>query len=314
MGGGADRVAHPSWRAVYAVPFFGSNPRTTPNAHSGLAAGNRSRYRAGSVAHPATPFQRTLSPEEFGELWTKHIELAPDAGQTRFVSEARARPHSAFRTRCHRVLRAWLSDYDVNGLLGMYPMYLLGTPSWSALLGQHPGRALLDVGAGDGGLTRHLAPLFAEVSTTESSWAMARRLRQQGYTCWRRDIGKAPLPETFDCVSCLNVLDRTPYPLRLIRALGQACAPRGCVVIATPLPLRAFYFDGPRTLTPAERLMPPGLGWERSARQLVRTVSEALPGFELECWTEAPYLSWGDADEPLYVLEDWVGVWRRTRT
>jgi SAM-dependent methyltransferase len=266
-----------------------------------------------SVAEPKPHFPRALSPEHWGELWSKHVELPPDPGQTRFVSEARARPHSAFRTRCHRLLRAWLSDYDVNGLLEMYPMYLLGTDSWKTLLGGHTGGTLLDVGAGDGGLTQHLAPLFAEVSTTESSWAMARRLRQRGYTCWRRDIGEAPLPTTFDCVSCLNVVDRTPYPLRLIRALGRASAPGGCVVLASPLPLRAFYFDGPRTLTPAERLVAPGSSWERSARQLVRTVSEALPEFELECWTEAPYLSWGDSDESIYVLDDWVGVWRRAR-
>ncbi len=208
-------------------------------------------------------------------------------------------------------MRRLLSDYDVNGLLDMYPMYLLGSPAWETLLTGQKRGTLLDVGAGDGGLTRYLAPLFREVTTTEASWAMARRLRKRGYECWQQDIGETPLPYTYDCVSCLNVLDRTPYPIRLLQAIGRICAPQGCLLIATPLPLRAFYYSGPRTLTPAERLFAPGPTWERSAQQLVGGISEILPQFELTRWTEAPYLSWGDVDEPLYVLSDWIGVWRR---
>lgn len=203
-----------------------------------------------------------------------------------------------------------MSDYDVNGLLGMYPMYLLGTESWARLLQQPPRGHLLDVGAGDGGLTRALAPLFDSVTTTESSWAMAKRLRQRGYQCIRADIGETSLDGKYDCVACLNVLDRTPYPLRLLRALGRACAPEGRLVLASPLPLRAFYYRGPRTLTPPERLFAPGPTWERAANQLVKAVSEVLPHFELVAWTYAPYLSWGDADQALYSLDDWVGVWQ----
>lgn len=193
----------------------------------------------------------------------------------------------------------------------MYPMYLLGTPGWSVLLEGNAGGTLLDVGAGDGGLTRQLAPLFSRITTTESSWAMARRLRNQGYECLARDVGETPVEAQYDCVSCLNVIDRTPYPLRLLRALGTACRPNGSLVVATPLPLRAFYYRGPRTLTPPERLHAPGPTWERAALQLVSAVGEILPGFELERWSQVPYLSWGDSEQRLYTLDDWVGVWRR---
>jgi SAM-dependent methyltransferase len=211
------------------------------------------------------------------------------------------------------MLRGWFSDYDVNGLLGMYPMYLLGTPGWRELL-QHPtGGKLLDVGAGDGGLTQHLAPLFDTVTTTEASWAMARRLTSRGYTCVRSDIGETPIDSTYDCVTCLNVLDRTAYPLRLLRALGAACSRNGVLVLASPLPLRAFYYCGPQTLTPPERLFAPGPSWERAATQLVNAVTEVLPGFDLERWTHAPYLSWGDADQTLYTLDDWIGIWKPRR-
>lgn len=209
------------------------------------------------------------------------------------------------------MLRGWLSDYDVNGLLDMYPMYLLGTPSWQTLLQRPSGGSLLDVGAGDGGLTQHLGPLFDRVTTTEASWAMAKRLRRRGYDCIRGDIGETPLETTFDCVTCLNVLDRTPYPLRLLRALGKTCRAGGQLVLATPLPLRAFYYRGPQTLTPPERLFAPGPSWERAAVQLVAAIQEVLPRFDLRRWSYAPYLSWGDADRTLYTLDAWIGVWER---
>jgi SAM-dependent methyltransferase len=262
------------------------------------------------VSEPDALLFRSLSPAQLGELWSKHVPLPGDRAQAAFIQSARARPHSRWRTWSHRVLRGWLSDYDVNGLLGMYPMYLLGTSAWRELLQRPSGGTLLDVGAGDGGLTQHIAPLFDAVTTTEASWAMAKRLTRRGYTCVRRDIGETPIEATFDCVTCLNVLDRTAYPLRLLRALGRACRPDGSLVIASPLPLRSFYYRGPRTLTPPERLFAPGPSWERAATQLVNAVAEVLPQFRLVRWTYAPYLSWGDADQTLYTLDDWVGVWQ----
>ena len=59
-----------------------------------------------------------------------------------------ARRHGGFKTRVHALLRWFLSDFDVNGLLGMYPMHLLDTSQWQALLGGGSARRLLDVGAG----------------------------------------------------------------------------------------------------------------------------------------------------------------------
>lgn len=264
---------------------------------------------------PHSVVKRTLAPAQLGELWLKHVAIADDASQTAFIVGAHTQPHSTWKTRTHRVLRAWLSDYDVNGLLGMYPMFLMSNDGWRSLLQeslpQDARGSLLDVGAGDGGLTQQLAPLFSEVTTTEASWAMARRLRRRGYRCLRQDIGETPLGETFDCVTCLNVLDRTAYPLRLLRALSRLCAPDGCLVLATPLPLRAFYYEGPQTLTPPERLFAPGPTWEHAARQFTDAVNDILSEFELLRWTDMPYLSWGDSEEPLYVLHDFVGVWRR---
>ena len=40
---------------------------------------------------------------------------------------------------------------------------------------------LLDVGAGDGNVTRRLAPLFDDITVTEASKHMGNRLRARGY-------------------------------------------------------------------------------------------------------------------------------------
>ncbi len=245
-------------------------------------------------------------------LRTTFVALVPDAVQREFVDRSRATPHSRLLTLSHRILRTFISDYDVNGLLGMYPMHLLSTAQWRVLLGSKPGDRLLDVGAGDGGLTRQLAPLFTSITTSETSRSMARRLKRQGYACLERDIAIGPFDDKYDCVTCLNVVDRTPRPRQLVVTLADALEPGGLLALATPLPMRAFYYDGPRTLEPKEALSAPGPSWERSATQFVDAVREVAPRLTLRSWTKAPYLSWGDSANGLYELHDFVGVWVRS--
>ncbi len=242
-------------------------------------------------------------------LTERFVQLGPDSASTAFEQAARCRPHSRTRTWLHRALRGFFSDYDVNGVLEMYPMHLLSTVQWEALLRGVPRGGLLDVGAGDGGLTRHLTPLFSSTTTTESSWAMAKRLRRAGYECIEGDIGLLDHRRTYDCVSCLNVLDRTEFPVRLLNAMNPLIHVGGALIVANPLPLDPFYYRGPSTRIPKQRLHAPGPTWERAVAQLVRAVESALPGLHLHAWTRAPYLSWGDANQPLYQLDDFVGVW-----
>jgi hypothetical protein len=74
------------------------------------------------------------------------------------------------------------------------PVLMMIHPIFSAaaqvaqLLGRDPGAAgaaghLLDIGAGSGAVTAQMAPLFAQVTTTEISVQMAARLRDRGYDC-----------------------------------------------------------------------------------------------------------------------------------
>lgn len=77
---------------------------------------------------------------------------------------------------------------------------------------------LLDIGAGDGNVTKELAPLFSSVCTTEMSSHMIGRLQQRGFDARLTtdpDVFASDAP--FDVVSCLNVLDRCSRPVSVNR-------------------------------------------------------------------------------------------------
>lgn len=255
----------------------------------------------------------TLSPE-LRRAW---IPLTRDLETERFIERAQAHRASALQYRLAQLLGVVLSDFDVNGLLGLYPMLLLTTLHWKKLLGSQPRSTLLDVGAGNGDVTDRLAPLFSNVHTTEHSRMMVRRLRRKGYTCVRVPLADplpsdaVALPAVCEVVTCLNVLDRTSHPRRVLSAAAQRVAAGGLLVVAVPLPLGPFYYDGARTLDPIQRFSLSGSDWLSQTPQLVRWLSEQLEHFELAALTRCPYLSGGDPQRPLYVLDDAVVVFRR---
>ena len=95
-------------------------------------------------------------------------------------------------------LQMVMSRTDANALLGRGQMHVLTTEQARRLLGHWEGPSerdsgesaatvgpwrMLDVGAGDGNVTRQLAPLVDEVVTTEVSTGMVRRLRAGGFRC-----------------------------------------------------------------------------------------------------------------------------------
>ena len=73
-------------------------------------------------------------------------------------------------------------------LLGRGTMFVFSTTQLQKLLGSSIAereageeRRLLDLGAGDGGVTAHMAPLFDTVSVTEMSPLMRRALAKRGF-------------------------------------------------------------------------------------------------------------------------------------
>jgi 2-polyprenyl-3-methyl-5-hydroxy-6-metoxy-1,4-benzoquinol methylase len=233
-----------------------------------------------------------------------------DEGRDYLQRALTSRPGRA-KTALHRVLRGWMSDFDANGLLDMYPMHLLGTSQWRELLGATPGARHLDVGAGSGEITRTIAPLAIETVTTEVSKMMARNLRRAGFRCLEADLAREQVPDPpYDLITCLNVLDRCERPRSLLSNLAHALAPGGRLVIATPIPFDAFFYDGATSRAPTERLDLPRDAWEPSVARLAVRVLEPL-GLQIEAISRAPYLCRGDAKRPLYVLDDALFVCRK---
>jgi SAM-dependent methyltransferase len=240
--------------------------------------------------------------------------VVDDAWQAEVLALSRGR-HGRLRTYAQRLARLYLSDFDANALTGMYRMQLLPESAWRRLLEGRGGGRLLDVGAGSGDVTAALAPCFDEVEATEVSRGMARRLARRGLRCHTLDLTDAPFQGApFNAVSLLNVLDRCQRPRQLLKHCLLALEPGGVFIVALALPYRPFYFNGPATPEPLERLEcdPGGLpgnvaGWEDGARRFIER--DLLPlGLTLECFARAPYLSAGDTQRPLYELDDVVAV------
>lgn len=242
-------------------------------------------------------------------LASRFVQLGADESLADYLERARRERHGAFMTWLHHSLRGFLSDFDINGVLGTYPMHVLGTLQWEQLLGR-PGGRLLDVGAGNGDVTVELAPLFDEVATVETARWMARRLEKRGYACHRVDLAHSDVPGApWDVISLLNVLDRCDKPLSLLGNLRAGLADGGRLVVALVLPYRPFVYEGGISRAPTELLPLSRTDWEGAASELVENVLEPL-GLEVESCSRVPYLSGGDAHRALYELDDVLVVCR----
>lgn len=241
-------------------------------------------------------------------LRPRFVALSRDAGTDAFLAEAARGRHGAVRTAAHRVLRHFMSDFDANGLLGMYSLFLASGEHFRALLGERKVARLLDVGAGSGNVTRLLLPFAEQVVATELSAPMARQLRRAGIECHELDLTEHALPGAhFELISCLNVLDRTARPRQLLKQLVPLLEPGGRLLLALALPYRPFYYVGASTPDPLEHLACAEPLWEHAATGLVERELEPL-GLQLISLSRAPYLSFGDTARGLYELDDAILV------
>eukprot|EP00906_Rhabdomonas_costata_P027389 RCo038906 len=199
---------------------------------------------------PTLPYTCNLAklPPELRECF---LELSADDATYDFLRNHDGSHLGTWASIKAKTLSPFLSHYDVTGITGTSKMFLLSHEHWKKLLLPPPqpegspesdspslGK-LLDVGAGDGGVTAHLAGLFRAVEATETSRVLAWALARKGYRVWDSDIAEKGVPPSkpFDVISVLNVLDRCSRPLDIIRAVGAGLArPHGRAIFAVVLP------------------------------------------------------------------------------
>lgn len=235
--------------------------------------------------------------------------LDPDAERDGWLARYAGAPHGRLVTLLAGWLDPWLTTYDVHGLLGIYPMHLLSRAGWVELLGQRRGGSLLDVGAGAGYVTEGARPLFEQIVCTETSRLLRWRLARRGFRALDSDLSDVGVGRRFDVVSCFNVLDRTARPLSLLRNLIAHAAPAGRLLLSIPLPVNAHVHVAGGTASARERLPASARSWEGAVQELSEQLLETA-GLALERIARVPYLSRGDAAQPLYVLDAAVWVCR----
>jgi 2-polyprenyl-3-methyl-5-hydroxy-6-metoxy-1,4-benzoquinol methylase len=264
------------------------------------------------------------------------IEQLDESGQE-FMSKSIHRIPSVMRCITRPVLSWFLNTTDINGLFHEGEMHVVSTPqirrmlAHNRLLEAKQFTHLLDIGAGDGNVTVQLAPLAEEVTATEISAFMIRRLQRRGFRAVCTDTldcaaideaaaltslhsfhssssSREPAHEaasqsaggsnsrTFDLIACMNVLDRCTHPQKLMSQLHARLddAPHSRLVMAVVLPWRPT----PQQETVSIR----GRTWEDYLNSLLQFVETC--GFQVESFSRVPYLSQGDFSQDLYVLDD----------
>jgi SAM-dependent methyltransferase len=260
---------------------------------------------------PAPQLIYAIDAPRLGTYADRFVRFDADRDTMAFVDGERRRRHGRLRWAARALVRVAVGGFSANALLDTYPLFMLSEMQWRRLLAPHAHGRLLDVGAAAGHVTAALVPLFDEVTATDVSRPMVRRLRARGLRTLVMDLAAGPpaaLLEDgpFDTVALLNVLDRCARPRTMLRAALDVLAPGGCLVVAMPLPYDPCWYDGPRTCDPVERLPLRATAWEPAAEELARHLEDH--GGRVVAMTRAPYLSGGDRREPLYVLDAVVMV------
>ncbi|XP_062382712.1 methyltransferase-like protein 9 [Sardina pilchardus] len=214
--------------------------------------------------------------------------------------------HSFFST----VFSPIMSRTSINGFLGRGSMFVFSGDQFRRLLGIRPdwkADRLLDLGAGDGGVTDVMGSHFREIYATEVSTPMKWQLQKKSYKLLEIDEWQNTGFQ-YDVISCLNLLDRCEQPLDLLRDIKKALVPgSGRVILAAVVPFQPYLEIGGRWQRPKQHLKIKGKTWEEQVTNLSIEVFSKV-GLEVEAVTRLPYLCEGDMYKDYYVLDDAVFV------
>ncbi|HEX5656134.1 MAG TPA: methyltransferase domain-containing protein [Polyangiales bacterium] len=255
---------------------------------------------------PIDEFQFDCDRARLGPVLSQRFRALPrDEAFEGWLRDWGARPHGFWTTTLTTWASAFVSSYDAHGWIGSYRMHLLSPAMWGDLLEGQRFASLLDVGAGAGYVTAGAKAYFDQITATETSEPQRKRLEERGFAAHGSDLTDQSLNRKFDVVSAFNVLDRTARPLTLLRSLKAHASER--VIVSMPLPARPHVHIKGGTRAPDERLPSLASDWETAARELSERMLEPA-GLKVERLARAPYLSRGDTQQRLYVLDDAIWV------
>ncbi|XP_014362212.2 protein-L-histidine N-pros-methyltransferase isoform X1 [Papilio machaon] len=245
-------------------------------------------------------------------LKNKFVQLDPDEETKEFLSTSIDKSSwvwtQIWYLLAKAVLRHFWSITDINGWLGRGSMFVLSGAQARRMLdaaGAHVGGRLVDVGAGDGEVSRRFAHLYNDKFATEISSCMRKALKNKGYTLL--DTESWCEGGEFECVCMLNLLDRCAAPRGMLRQARAALSPHGVLLLALVLPYKPYVEVTPDH-KPIERLPIIGVTFEEQVTSFVAFMQEM--GFELRSWSRAPYLCEGDFAQAYYWLDDSVYVFK----
>ncbi|XP_069838078.1 protein-L-histidine N-pros-methyltransferase isoform X2 [Dendropsophus ebraccatus] len=209
------------------------------------------------------------------------------------------------------VFSMFMSRTSINGLLGRGSMFVFSPEQFQRLLKVGPewkSHRLLDLGAGDGEVTKVMSPHFEEIYVTEMSQTMIWQLQKKKYRVLNIDEWQRTGFQ-YDVISCLNLLDRCHQPVTLLKEMRSVLEPtQGRVILALVLPFHPYVENGGKWEKPSEIMEVNGSIWEEQVNSLAAVFQEA--GFVVEAFTRLPYLCEGDMYNDYYVLDDAVFILR----
>ncbi|XP_066251019.1 protein-L-histidine N-pros-methyltransferase isoform X1 [Euwallacea similis] len=245
-------------------------------------------------------------------LGDKFVQLGPDGDTIKFLEESEKKSDWILTQIWHMLVKLLLGFFatqtSINGWLQRGSMFVVSQAQLLKLLKISETvhyKSLLDLGAGDGKVTAHLAPIFDEVYVTEMSPSMRNSLQAQGYRVL--DVESWHRNRTFNVISCLNLVDRCDTPLDLLGQVKEALKPDGVLLLAVVLPFSAYVESGSKDHKP-KQILP--VGGDTFEEQVDSFVTEVLTpaGFEVISWSRVPYLCEGDLQQSYYWLDDAIFV------
>ncbi|XP_026172203.1 protein-L-histidine N-pros-methyltransferase isoform X1 [Mastacembelus armatus] len=255
------------------------------------------------------------SPDLLGEsVRPMFIQSHLDSGTKAFLKQSVEKSGWMFTQLYHSFLSTVLSPVvsrtSINGFLGRGSMFVFSAEQFQRLLqigSEWRAERLLDLGAGDGGVTEMMRAHFREIYATEVSLPMKWHLQRRNF----KVLGIDEWQHTgfqYDVISCLNLLDRCDDPLHLLQDIKRSLVPKtGRLILAAVLPFQPYVEIGGQWQRPKEHLKLQGKTWEEQVTNLSNEVFQSV-GFEVEAVTRLPYLCEGDMYNDYYVLDDAVFV------